>query len=87
MLFRSAIYFYRADINAWQLATGLALSSELPLNARYNGPFSAMLAERLVPLFPQAQLPPLAMARISRARASLYVQSGVARDPVRAEYF
>ena len=59
---------------------------ESPLNARHNRAFSTMLAGGMSTWFPQAQLPPLMMARIGRARASIFTQAGTSRDPVRADY-
>jgi hypothetical protein len=82
-----ALYFYRADINMWIAASGLTLASECPLNARYNHALTALLAESLATVFPDAQLSPLMLARIARGRATIFTQTGTARDPVRAEYF
>ena len=82
----TALYFYRADINTWTPAYGLTLDMESPLNARHNRAFSTMLAGGMSTWFPQAQLPPLMMARIGRARASIFTQAGTSRDPVRADY-
>ena len=82
-----ALYFYRADINMWIVASGLTLDLESPLNARYDHAFIAMLAESLATVFPDAQLSPLMLARISRGRVAIFSQTGTARDPVRAEYF
>ena len=82
-----ALYFYRADINQWILASTLTLSAESPLNARYNQAFIAMLAESLSTTFPDAQLSPLMLTRIARGRVAIFTQQGTARDPVRAEYF
>ena len=83
----TALYFYRADINTWVAAYGLTLDVECPLNARYNHALIALLAESLAPVMPQAQLPPLMLARISRARGVIFTQVGADRDPVKATYF
>ena len=82
-----ALYFYRADINMWVLGSGLTLDVECPLNARYNHAMIAMLAESLSTIMPEAQLPPLMLARISRSRVTLFTQAGTDRSPVRASYF
>ena len=81
-----ALYFYRADINQWIIATGLTLDSETPLNNRYSSNLAALLAERLAPLYPIAQINPLLLARLNRARQALFIRPGVQRDPMRAEY-
>ena len=83
----TALYFYRADINTWVSAYGLTLDVESPLNARYNHALIALLAESLSTVMPQAQLPPLMLARISRARGVIFTQVGADRDPVKATYF
>ncbi len=83
----SALYLYRADINAWMAAYGLTLDVEAPLNARYNHALIALLAESLSTVMPQAQLAPLMMARIGRARGVIFTQTGADRDPVKADYF
>ena len=82
-----ALYWYRADINMWVLASGLTLGAECPFNARYNHAMTAMLAESLATVFPDGQLSPLMLARIARGRVTVFSQTGTARDPVRAEYF
>jgi hypothetical protein len=82
--------FYRADINSWVLAGNLTADGELPLNARYRGAVAAMLAFRLCETWPSPQevLPSAALARdADRGRYALMMRSGVARQPVRAEYF
>ncbi len=82
-----ALYFYRADLNEWMSATGLALDTEIPLNARYAGAIGALLAERLTEALALGEPTPGLAARVSAARANLYLQAGTRRSPVRAEYF
>ena len=82
-----ATYWYRADTNAWQLATGLTLDSELPINQRYQDPFNCVLAERLVDDMGGAQLTATLQRRINRAHMALVLQTGTAREPVKADYF
>ena len=81
------LWFYRADTNAWLNAVDLGEDDELPLNARYAGPFAALLAERLLDVMGNGQLSPALTRRIARGNAALMVRPGTARDPVRAEYF
>ena len=83
----NALWFYRADINSWISAYGLALDAEVPLNARYASALSALVGERLMEVLPDASEPtPGFTARIRRAREALFLRPGVARSPVRAEY-
>ncbi len=82
------LYFYRADLNAWNAATGLALDDEAPLNARHASALSALVAERLIEALPGLYQPTPALARrIARGAMALMLRNGVARDPVMAEYF
>jgi len=81
------LWFYRADTNAWLNAVDLAQDDELPLNARYAGPFAALLAERLLDVMGNGQLTPALTRRIARGNAALMVRPGAARDPVRVAYF
>jgi hypothetical protein len=72
-----ALYFYRADINAWQPATGLTIDGELPFNNRLTDAFAAMLAERLIDEVTTASGPtPALTRRIARARAAMFSQAG-----------
>lgn len=80
-----ALYFYRADTNAWTQANGLTLDAELPLNNRYTSAFAAMLAERLAVFYPVPITPVLAK-RIARGNAALMLRMGTARDPVMGQY-
>lgn len=83
-----ALYFYRADVNNWSLVYGLALDGQMPTNARYDGPWAAKLAERLIPVWPDVNEPtPVLAKRIAQANLALLSRSGIARDPVRADYF
>ncbi len=81
------LWFYRDDINSWISADPLLIDSEAPFNKRLDSGLVALLAERLIDLLPNAQLTPTLAARIGRGRASLMLQTGKTRDPVRAEYF
>jgi len=81
------LWFYRADINQWAPAYGLTLDSELPLNARYAGPFGVLVAERLMQELALNEPSPGFAARATRARAQIFNRTGSARQPVRAEYF
>ncbi len=82
-----AAYFYRADINAWKLASGLALDDEAPLNDRLRSALASLTAERLLDVLGSGQMTPALQSRISRARVALFVRPGVKSDPVRPEYF
>jgi hypothetical protein len=83
-----ALYFYRADTNAWQPATGLTLDTELPFNALLQGAFAALLAERLADVVANLPQPTKAqLARIAHARELMFSRPGVERAPTRAQYF
>ena len=83
-----ALYFYRADINAWMAATGLTADAETPFNSRYSSALGALLAERLMEVLPGANEPTPGLARrIARGRVALMLRPGVAHDPVVASYF
>jgi hypothetical protein len=72
-----ALYFYRADINTWQPATGLTFDSELPLDNRLTDAFAALLAERLLDEATTAAGPsPTLARRIARARTAMFTQPG-----------
>ena len=81
-----ALYMFRADINTWQPATGLSNDSESPFNARYSSHLSAMLAERIAPNYPELPLDRFFTKRVQSA-TKLMVRPGVARDPVKIQYF
>ena len=82
------LFFYRADLNAWLPATGLAIDSELPLNARLAGAFAVLLAERLADAAAVSVPPsPMLLRRIGRARAAMFIQPGRARQRRVGEYF
>ncbi len=82
-----ALFFYRADLNAWMDAVNLGLDGEVPLNARYTSALAALTAERLIEAWPARYMPTPAMAkRIARANSALMLQTGRARDPVIADY-
>lgn len=80
-------YWYRADINTWQLATGLTTDSELPINQRYQDAFNCVLAERLSDDMGGSQMTPTLQRRINRAHTALVLQTGTSKDPVMAQYF
>jgi hypothetical protein len=84
----NALYFYRADIDQWMSAYGLAIDQEIPLNARYASALGALVGERLMEVSPDASEPtPGFQKRINRAREALFVRPGVSRPPVHADYF
>lgn len=83
----SALYFYRADINSWQPATGLTLDGESPLNPRYDSALGARLAERVAPRYPDFAPDPFFIKRLQRANVALLMRPGVSRDPVQPDYF
>jgi hypothetical protein len=83
-----ALYFYRADTNAWAAASGLTIDGELPFNARLQGDFAALLAEKLFDVLANLPAPtPAQKARIAHAREAMFSQSGKPRAPTRAQYF
>jgi len=83
-----ALYFYRADLNQWKPATGLALDDEMPLNERYTANVALLLADGLLDQWPDIAEPtPNLTRRIAGARAALMMQTGTARSPVMASYF
>ena len=76
------LFFYRADLNAWQAAGPLSLDGPTPLNARYEPALAAVIAGRLAG--PMGLLPDPALAfRAARANAALLIRPAVARGPVR----
>lgn len=81
------IYFYRADLNSWMPATGLALDDELPINARLTSHFTSALIGRLMDVFPGQEPSPSVARRIARGNAALMLRTGTQRDPVAGEYF
>ncbi len=81
-----ALYFYRADLNAWVAANPLTLDGPLPLNARFGEAMSALVAERLSDAVGVSPSPGL-LRRVARGNSALMLQSGVTRDPTRADYF
>jgi hypothetical protein len=84
---RQGLYFYRADTNAWMSAYGLGLDDASPLNARYDDALAALLAERLIDVWPQALPPgPTLLRRFALARATLMTRPGTARGPVRGVF-
>lgn len=83
-----AIYFYVADLNNWASVYGLTLDAVAPVSVRHAQHWSARLAERLIPIWPDADEPsPALVRRIALANHTLLVRPGVHRDPVRAQYF
>lgn len=83
-----ALFFYRADTNAWVSAAGLAVDDELPLNARYRSAFSSVLAFRLCKSWPVNINPPAWLERdAARGNSTLMHRTGAGRDPVQADYF
>jgi hypothetical protein len=82
-----ALYVYRADTNAWAPASGLAIDSELPFNARLAGAFAALLAERLADVVANLPQPtPAQAARVRHAREAMFSQVGRPRPPARGQY-
>jgi hypothetical protein len=82
-----ALYFYRSDLNQWAPALGLALDTEIPLNAGLQGAFAAMLGERLADVVSNLAQPTKAQAaRIAQARELMFTQPGRRRPPVRGQY-
>lgn len=82
-----ALYFYRADINAWMAASGLTLDAELPFNNRYNSALAALVAERMMETMPGADEPTPGLAkRIARGRSALMLQTGTAHDRAIADF-
>ena len=80
------LWFYRADLNAWMNAYGLALDDEVPLNQRYAGPLGAFLAERIEDEL-SANEPSAGVAkRAAMARLALFLRPGTPRDPAPADY-
>lgn len=82
-----ALYFYRADINAWMPVYGLTLDTESPFNARYAGPLGALLAERLLDSIGAGQASPALAQRIARANAAMRLRTGNHRPPARIQNF
>ncbi len=83
-----ALYFYRADINAWIAATGLTADAETPFNNRYTSALGALLAERLMEALPGSGDPTAGLARrIARGRSALMLRTGTTHDRVIADYF
>ena len=83
----SELFFYRADINQWIEVYGIRLDDELPLNARYNGPFGTLLAERLMEDLTITEPTPGFAKRVATARSVLFTRPGVRRKAVKADYF
>lgn len=82
------LFFYRADTNNWYSATGFGIDDELPLNNRYTSALAALVAERLMDVWPGAPEPTPGLAkRIAKAGAALMLRFGVARDGTAATYF
>jgi hypothetical protein len=82
------LYFYRADTNAWTPALNLTIDAELPFNARLQGAFAALLAERALDVLSELPAPtPALKARITHAREAMFSQTGRHRAPARAHYF
>lgn len=85
---QAGLYFYRADLNQWIAALGLAIDSELPLNARLTSAFAALLAERLADAVTDAAtLSPVMGRRIAAARQAIFLQAGRSRPRHVGEYF
>jgi hypothetical protein len=81
-----ALYFYRADLNAWMPAHGLTLDTELPFNQRLTSAFCALLAERLLEVVSDVQPSPNLVKRIARGRSAMLLQSGAGRRHHVGEY-
>jgi hypothetical protein len=80
-----ALYFYRADTNAWIVAEPLTIDGPTPLNARYDSALAALVAERLcdpMNVLPSATL----VRRIARANAALMLQTATSSSQVRPAY-
>jgi len=82
-----ALYFYRADLNQWMPATGLAIDTELPFNNRLTSAFEALLAERMMDIVSAAQPTPNLLKRIAMGRAAIFLQSGRHHTHRVGEYF
>ena len=82
-----ALFFYRADLNAWAPALGLTLESQTPFNERMSGAFAALLAERLADIVAALPPTPMLLRRIGRARAAIFTQPGRARSRRVGDYF
>ena len=81
-----ALYFYRADTNAWILASPLSIDGPLPLNERYDGALAALVAERLSNVVGVAPTPAM-IKRIARGNAALMLQPATVRGCSRSIYF
>ena len=73
-----ALYFYRADINAWTSALSLTLDAETPLNARYTAALAGLVAERMAVFYPGTALTPALIKRMARSNADLLLRMGTA---------
>ena len=81
------LLFYRADLNEWVSGYDLRLDDETPLNARYRGAVSTLLAERLAVEVKADEPGPAFLRRVIQARAVLFTRPGTRHEPARAEYF
>ncbi len=81
-----ALYWYRADTNAWVQASALTLDAAMPTNARYDSALTAILADRLIIFYPNPQLAEALKARVARARTTIFMRPGTARDITMAEF-
>jgi len=85
---QQGLYFYREDTNAWVPALSLTLQSELPFNQRLEGPFAALLAERLADVLGESpEVTTAQKARLTHAREQMFSRTGAHRGPTRAQYF
>jgi hypothetical protein len=80
-----ALYFYRADLNAWIEALNPGLDAETPFNDRYSGHVAALLAERLADAL-GVETPPGLSLRAGRARLALMIRAGNRRGRRVGEY-
>ncbi len=81
-----ALYFYRADTDAWMPAYSLTLDTEMPLNGRYAGQFGAYLGERLMEELSLNEPTPGFLARAARARTALFTRPGTQRRQIAQQY-
>ena len=83
-----ALYFYRADINSWTVASGLTLDMQTPFNNRYNSALASLVAERMMETLPGGGEPTPGLARrIARGRSALMLRTGVHHDRTIGDYF
>jgi hypothetical protein len=81
------LFFYRADLNQWISVYDIRLDDEIPLNARYAGPFGTMVAERLMEELSVNEPSPGFARRVANARAVMFTRPGTRPAPTRGQYF